>query len=144
MHASTLFVVVRRAVPDSVCAYDLGLELSALIGHRWDAFDARRDGTRLAWSIGLAGELIARATARGVVLTVERQRGGEPLMMTLSDADLSDLSAMAHAPLDLDLDPDAIGALSRLLARAPSAGVVSGLEPSHLVRVSSQQARRDG
>lgn len=88
------------------------------------------------------GELIARATVRGVVPTVERQRSGDPLMMTLSDADLHDLSAMAHA--SFDLDAEAIGALSTLPHSAPSIDLVSRLDPSHLVRLSSSEIRRDG
>lgn len=140
-HASALFAAVRRVVPDSLCAYDLGYELSALIGHRWDAFDAHRDHTRMAWAMGLAGDLIARATARGVVPTLERQRHGEPLMRTLTSADLHRLSEMARAPLDLDAE--AVEALASVERGAPPAASLSKLDPSHLVSLSSSDARRD-
>lgn len=135
-HASTLFAAVRQVVPDSVCTYDLGLELAAMIGHRWEAFDAGRDRTRMAWSIRLAGELIARAIARGVVPTTERRRTPAPLTLTVSNADLHRLSELARTT-PLDLDADAVDALAALGRSAPPAHLLSSLDPSHLIRRAS-------
>jgi len=125
---STLFAVVRRVV----CAYDLGLELSALIGHRWEAFDAAPGWHEDGRAIELAGKPIAKATAHGVVPTAERERSPEPLMMTSSNADLHRLCEMAHA--SLVLDADAVDALATLERSAPSTHLLSRLDPSHLVR----------
>lgn len=141
-HANTLFAVVRCVVPDSLSAYDLGFELAALIGHAWDAFEADRNRTRMGWAIRLADELIARAVARGVVPTLERHRGGEPLMMTLSSADLHRLSDLARG--SLDVEQDASAALAAMRRRAPSPGDLSSLSPSHLVRRASADVRQDG
>jgi hypothetical protein len=73
-NAGILFSAIRRVVADSLCAYDLGLELSALLGHRWDMFDADRHKTRMAWALLLATELVAEASARALVPTGERRR----------------------------------------------------------------------
>ena len=140
-NANTLFAAVRCVVPDSLCAYDLGFELSALIVRGWNEFDAQRKATRMGWAIRLADELIARAAARGVVPTLERHRGGEPLMMTLSGADLHDLSELANSPLDLD--EDAGDALAAMRGRAPTPGALSSLSPSHLVRRASSDVQEE-
>lgn len=139
-HASILFAAIRRVVADSLCAYDLGLELSAIVGHRWDTFDAERHATRMAWALLLATDLVAEATAREVVPTSERRRGAEPQVVALSGADLTRLSELAHASLELDKDAgDALAAMER---GAPSPGAPSGLRPSDLVRRSSSEVRQ--
>jgi len=140
-NAGILFSAIRRVVADSLCAYDLGLELSALIGHRWDTFDTARHATRTAWALLLATELIADATARAVVPTGERRRGAEPQVVTLSTEDLQRLSELAHAALHLgERAGDALAAMER---GAPSPGVLSGLRPSDLVRRSPSDVRQD-
>jgi hypothetical protein len=140
-HATVLFAAIRRVVPDSLCAYDLGLELSAHIGHRWDSFDAERDGNRTAWAIRLATDLIADATARGLVPAGERHRGGEPSVVELSAVHLDDLSRIARASLHLDEHAgDALAAMER---SAPSPGALSRLRPSNLVLLSHSGIRQD-
>jgi hypothetical protein len=141
-HANTLFATVRCVVPDSLCAYDLGFELSALIARGWDELEAHPNETRMGWAIRLADELIARAAARGVVPTLERHRSGEPLMLTLSSADLHDLSELASAPWDLDEDAGA--ALAAMRRRVPTPAALSSLEPSHLVRRASSEVAKEG
>ncbi len=141
-NASILFAAVRRVVPDSLCAYDLALELSAMLGHRWPTFEPSRDGTRLAWALRLATELIADATARGLVPKSERHRGGAPAQTTLSAADLHRLSELAHA--SLHLDEDAGHALAAMERGAPSPGALARLVPSDLVRRSPSDVRQDG
>lgn len=140
-HANILFAAVRRVVPDSLCAYDLGFELSALIVRGWDEFEAHPNETRMGWAIRLADELIARAAARGVVPTLERHRDGEPLMMTLSSADLHDLSELANSPLDLDEDAGA--ALAAMQRRAPTPEALWSLSLSHLVRRASSDVPKE-
>jgi len=142
-HASTLLAAVRRVVPDSLCAYDLGAELSALLGHRWESFDSGRDGTRTAWALRLATELVARAADRGAVPTIERNRGTvEPEVLMLSREDLHRLSELARAPLDLGDDArDALAAMER---SAPSPGALSRLTSSNLVDRRSSDVRHDG
>ncbi|MGH2968738.1 MAG: hypothetical protein ACRDK0_06700 [Solirubrobacteraceae bacterium] len=126
---------------DSLCTYDLGLELSALIGHRWDTFDADRHATRMAWALVLATELVAEATVRSVVPTGEARRGAEPQVVTLSSEDLERLSELAHGSLHLDEDAgDALAAMER---GAPSPGVLSRLRPSDLVRRCPSDVRQD-
>ena len=139
-NAGVLFSAIRRVVADSLCAYDLGLELSALIGHRWGTFDAARHATRTAWTLQLAAELFAEATGRGVVPTGERRRGSAPQVVPLSDKHLQRLSELARAPLHLDKDAgDALAAMQR---GAPSPEVLSRLRPSDLVRRSSSDVRQ--
>jgi hypothetical protein len=127
-HAGILFAAVRRVVGDSLCAYDLGLELSALIGHRWNSFDPGGDGTRMAWALRPTGE---------------RCRGAaEPEVRTLSREDLHQLSELARTPLDLDDDAgDALAAMER---SAPSPGMLSRLAPSGLVTRLASDVREDG
>ena len=142
-HATILFAAVRRVVPDSLCAYDLGLELSALVGHRWEGFDSGRDGTRMAWALRLATELVGRAVARGAVPTGERHRAtAEPELLMLSGADLHRLSALARAPLPLD--DDACDALAAMERSAPAPTSLSGLSPSSLVARLTSEIRQDG
>ncbi|MBA3304358.1 MAG: hypothetical protein H0U25_00305 [Thermoleophilaceae bacterium] len=142
-HAGILFAAVRRVVGDSLCAYDLGLELSALIGHRWNSFDPGGDGTRMAWALRLAIQLVDRAAERGAVPTGERCRGAaEPEVRTLSREDLHQLSELARTPLDLDDDAgDALAAMER---SAPSPGMLSRLAPSGLVTRLASDVREDG
>ena len=140
-NAGILFTAIRRVVADSLCAYDLGLELSALVGHRWDTFDAERHATRMAWALLLAAELVAEATARAVVPTGERRRGAEPQVVTLSGADLQRLSELAQASLELDKDAgDVLAAMER---GAPSPEALSRLRPSDLVRRLPSDVRQD-
>jgi hypothetical protein len=135
-HAHVLFAAVRRVVADALCAYDLGLELSALIGHRWDTFDAERHVTRMAWALTLAAEI-----ARGAIPTGERRRGAGARVVTLSTADLQRLSDLARESLSLD---DAAGdALAAMQRGAPSPGSLSRLRVSDLVRRSSSDVRQD-
>ncbi len=142
-HATILFAAVRRVVGDSLCAYDLGLELAALVGHRWERFDSARDGTRTAWALGLATELIDHAVDRGAVPTGERCRAkAAPETLTLSAQDLHSLSELARAPLPLDDDAgDALAAMER---SAPSPAALSRLAPSSLVRRIPSEVRQDG
>ncbi len=140
-NAGILFLAIRRVVADSLCSYDLGLEVSALIGHRWDTFDSDRHATRMAWALLLATELITDATTRAAVPTGERRRVAAPQVVTLSIQDLERLSELAHAPLQLDEDAgDALAAMER---GAPSPGALSGLRPSDLVRRSTSDVRLD-
>lgn len=140
-NAGILFTAIRRVVADSLCAYDLGLELSALVGHRWDTFATDQHATRMAWALLLAGELIAEATARAVVPTGERRRNAQPQVMTLSSEDLERLSALAHGSLHLGEDAD--DALAAMQRSAPSPGALSRLRPSDLVRRSLSDVRQD-
>ncbi len=140
-NAGIIFSAIRRAVTDSLCAYDLGLELSALIGHRWDTFDAERHATRICWALLLAAELLADATARTVVPSGERRRNAQPPVVTLSAAELQRLSDLAHA--SLLLDEDAGNALAALQRGAPSPAALSRLQPSDLVRRSPSAVRED-
>jgi len=137
-NAGILFSAIRRVVADSMCAYDLGLELSALISHRWATFDADRHATRMAWALRLATELIGEAGARAAVPTVGR-RGAEPQVVTLSTADLHRLSRLARAPLRLD--EAAAEALAAMERSAPSPAALSGLRLSGLVVRSSSDVR---
>jgi hypothetical protein len=140
-HAHELFAAVRRVVADALCAYDLGLELSALIGHRWDTFDAQRHLTRMAWALRLAAEIVSEASARGAIPTGERRRGAGARVVTLSAADLQRLSDLARESLSLD---DAAGdALAAMQRGAPSPGSLSRLRVSDLVRRSSSDVRQD-
>jgi len=140
-NAGILFSAIRRVVADSLCAYDLGLELSALIGHRWDTFDTDRQATRTAWALQLAAELVTEAAAGTVVPTGERWRGTEPQVATLSAEDLERLSELARAPLHLDEEAgDALAAMER---GAPSPRALSGLRPSDLVRRCTFDVRQD-
>ena len=140
-NAGILFSAIRRVVADSLCAYDLGLELSARIGHRWDTFDPDRHATRMAWALLLAAELVADASARAAVPTGERRRGAEPQVVTLSTGDLHGLSDLAHAALQLDeAAADALAAMER---GAPSPAALSRLRPSDLVRRSPSDVRQD-
>jgi len=140
-NAGTLFAAIRRVVADSLCAYDLGLELSARIGHRWETFDAERHATRMAWALLLAAELIGEASARAAVPIGERRRGAEPRVVTLSPADLQRLSDLARAALELDeAAADALAAMER---SAPSPAALSGLRPSELVHPSPSEVRQE-
>lgn len=140
-NAGVLFAAIRRVVADSLRAYDLGLELSARIGHRWETFDADRHATRMAWALLLAAELVDDATTRAAVPTGERRRGAEPQVVTLSPADLQRLSELARATLGLDeAAADALAAMER---SAPSPGALSGLRPSDLVRRSPSEVRQE-
>lgn len=141
-HASILFAAVRRVIPDSLCAYDFGLELSALVGHQWECFDSARDGTRMAWALRLATELVDRAADRGAIPSVERHRGtAEPEVVMLSGEDLHRLSELAHAPLPLDDEAgDALTAMGR---GAPSPGALSGLGSSSLVGRLPSEVRQE-
>lgn len=140
-NAGTLFSAVRRVVADSLCAYDLGLELSALIGHRWDTFDSDRHATRMAWALRLAIDMVGEASARAAVPTLERRRGAHPQVVSLSVADLQRLSELAREPLQLDkAAADALAAMER---GAPSPGALSELRPSDLVRRSSSDVGQE-
>ena len=141
-HAGVLFAALRRVVGDSLCAYDLGLELSALVGHRWESYDDSRDGTRTAWALRLAAELVDGAASRGAVPAGERHRAAaEPEVLMLSGEDLHRLSDLARAPLALDDDAgDALAALER---SAPSPSTLSRLAASSLVGRRSSDVRQD-
>jgi hypothetical protein len=140
-NADTLFAAIRRVIADSLCAYDLGLELSALIGHRWGSFDSERHRARLAWALILAGDLIADATARAAVPTAERRRAAQPRVVTLSASDLRRLSELGRSPLQLDgASADALAAMER---GAPSPAALSGLRSSELVRRATSEVRED-
>ena len=140
-NAGILFCAIRRVVTDSLYAYDLGLELSALLGHRWDTFDSDRHATRMAWALLLVTELIAEATAQAVVPAGERRRHAHPQVVTLSTEDLERLSELANA--SLQLDEDAGDALTAMERGAPSPGALSELRPSDLVRRSTSDVRQD-
>jgi len=121
--------------------YDLGLELSALIAHRWGTFDGDRQGTRMGWAFLLAAGLIAEATARSVVPTGERRRGGDPQAVILSSEDLERLSDLSRRLPRLDEDAGEV--LAAMERGAPSPEKLSELRPSALVRRCGSDVRRD-
>jgi hypothetical protein len=140
-HAGTLFAAIRYVIADSLCAYDVGLELAARVGLHWDTFDSGRHVTRLAWALGLAGELIAEAAVRGAVPTGDRRRNAHPEVVTLSDADLHSLSESARSPLPLD--ETARDVLATLERTAPSPRALSTLRASGLVNRAPGDVRRE-
>jgi predicted RNA polymerase sigma factor len=124
-----LLAVFLRAVRDPALAYDLATETLAAARLRWTS--APDGPERVAWLIGLGGDVLATAVRRGRVASTERRRNRRPSRRVLTVAHQHELMRLADARLELPADAQA--AADALARAAPPMHVLRKLRGSDLV-----------